>query len=192
MNRLSRRDGLLILIGASCLYTFSAIVDYAVPRSFPAVHLGDPPLHPVGTTPHVLDLGLQRYPPETSLIAHAPGWTLFRHLYMSNGTFFILSSDSQSFPEIRMMISTSLPAENTPENIAQREPTSQEMQFITQDEAQRRWGGNITHGERNRILTVQGNTVRDFITLSFKFDSKHLVSCQRAEAISRSLLPLCC
>lgn len=165
MNRLSRRDGLLILIGASCLYTFSAIIDYAVPRSFPAVPLADPLLHP---TPHGLDLGLHQYPPETSLIAHAPGWTLFRHLYMSNGTFFILSSDPDpqfSFPEIRMMISTGLPAENTPENIAQREPTSQEMQFITPDEAQRRWGGNITHGERNRILTVEGNTVRHFITL---------------------------
>jgi len=191
MNGLSRRDGLLILIGASCLYTFSAVVDYAIPRSFPAVH---PPLHPVGTTPNVVDFGLHQFPPETSLIAHAPGWTLFRHLYMSNGTFFILSSDPQSsFPEIRMMISTGLPAENSPENIAQREPTSQEMQFITPDEAQRRWGGNITHGERNRILTVEGNTVRYFIILFIQnFDSKHLVSCQRAEAISRSLLPLCC
>lgn len=57
------------------------------------------------------------------------------------------------------MISTGLPAENTPENIAQREPTSQEMQFITPDEAKRRWGGNITHGERNRISTVEGNTL---------------------------------
>ena len=166
MNRLSRRDGLLILIGASCLYTFSTILDYAVPRSFSAVH--------VDTTPHVVDLGLHQYPPETSLIAHAPGWTLFHHLYMSNGTFFILSSEPQSsFPEIRMMISTGLPAENTPENIAQREPTSQDMQFITPDEAQRRWGGNITHGERNRILTVEGNTVRYFITISYKILTRY-------------------
>jgi len=93
--------------------------------------------------------------PETSIVAHAPGWTIFRNLYMSSGTLFILSTN-RSFPEIRLMTSTGLTAENTPENIAAREPTSQNMDFITPEAARQRWGG----GDRNRVLSVEGNTVR--------------------------------
>ncbi len=92
--------------------------------------------------------------PHTSIVHHAPGWTLFRNLYMSDGTLFLLSSN-RSFPEFRLMISSSLPAENTPENIALREPTSHHMDYITPSEAQRRWGGETNM----RVWTVEGNTV---------------------------------
>ncbi|KAG6830207.1 hypothetical protein H0H87_008886 [Tephrocybe sp. NHM501043] len=89
----------------------------------------------------------------TSIIAHAPGWTIFRNLYMSNGTLYILALN-QSFPEIRMMISTGTIALNTPENIAAREPTQQDMDFITPEEAHVRWSSDTT-----RVLTVEGNTL---------------------------------
>ena len=92
--------------------------------------------------------------PETSIVAHTPGWTIFRNLYMSSGALFILSTN-HSFPEIRLMTSTGLIAENTPENIAAREPTSQNMDFITPEEARQRWGG-----DRNCVWSVEGNTVR--------------------------------
>lgn len=105
---------------------------------------------------HTLDL--EQDLPHTSIISHAPGWTLFRNLYMSNGTLYILSSN-RSFPEIRMMTSTALEAFNTPENIASREPTAQNMDFITPEEARKRWGGDIDRGEKNRVWSVEGNTV---------------------------------
>lgn len=91
--------------------------------------------------------------PDTSILAHAPGWTLIRNLYMSNGTLYLVAgeSDRSKFPEIRMMASHPLEAFNTPENIAAREPTIFDMAFITPEEAQTRWG--------NRILSVEGNTV---------------------------------
>ncbi|KNZ73606.1 hypothetical protein J132_10742 [Termitomyces sp. J132] len=95
--------------------------------------------------------------PHTSVVAHAPGWTIFRDLYMSNGTLYILSSN-RSFPEIRMMTSTPLPAFNTPENIAAREPNAQQMDFVTPEEAQARWGGKSQLGEINRVLSIEGNT----------------------------------
>jgi hypothetical protein len=78
---------------------------------------------------------------------------------MSNGTLYILSSDQSLFPDIRMMTSTGLPADNTPENLAAREPTAANMDFITPEEAQRRWGGNSIRGEKHRVLSVEGNSV---------------------------------
>ncbi|KAK0476796.1 hypothetical protein IW261DRAFT_1552179 [Armillaria novae-zelandiae] len=91
--------------------------------------------------------------PYTSIIHHAPGWTLFRNLYMSNGTLFLLSSN-RSFPEFRLMISSAIHMVNTPENAALSEPTLQHMNYITPLEAQKRWGGT-----KNRVWTVEGNTL---------------------------------
>ncbi|KAG6908130.1 hypothetical protein DXG01_006099 [Tephrocybe rancida] len=96
--------------------------------------------------------------PRTSVIAHAPGWTIFRNLYMSNGTLYIISSN-QIFPEIRMMISTALPAQATPENIAAREPTAQVMDLLTPEEALARWGGNPETGRKYRVLSIGGSTL---------------------------------
>ncbi|OCH86377.1 hypothetical protein OBBRIDRAFT_890539 [Obba rivulosa] len=97
--------------------------------------------------------------PETTIVAHAPGWTLFRNLYMSNGTLFIVSSEPPSrFPDIRLITSTGLAAENTPENIAARMPTAQDMDFLTPAQARARWGGNPDRWERNRVWSVEGNT----------------------------------
>ena len=97
--------------------------------------------------------------PATELLGHAPGWTLFKNLYMTNGTLFIVAeeSDRKVFPEMRMMTSTGLAAQNTPENIALREPLPENMQFITPKQARERW---ITAESVNRVWTVEGNTVR--------------------------------
>ncbi|KAL6310307.1 hypothetical protein BKA93DRAFT_6846 [Sparassis latifolia] len=97
--------------------------------------------------------------PETTISSHAPGWTLFHNLYMSNGTLYIVSSQpSSAFPDIRLMTSTGLPAENTPENIAARIPTAENMDFLTPAEARSRWGGDSDRWERNRVWSVEGNT----------------------------------
>lgn len=110
--------------------------------------------------------------PQTELLAHAPGWTLFRNLYMSNGTIFIVADQNgrKTFPEIRMMTSTGLEAENTPENIAMREPTDENMRIITPQEAKARWVGVAGDRKRkveNRVWSVEGNTVRGFFYYLF-------------------------
>ncbi|KAG6879350.1 hypothetical protein C0992_003394 [Termitomyces sp. T32_za158] len=102
--------------------------------------------------------------PHTSIIAHAPGWTIFRDLYMSNGTLYILAEEEEEeeeegkdaggragWPAMRMMMSTGLPASTTPENIAAREPTARDMDFITPREAVERW-------DANRVRVIEGNT----------------------------------
>lgn len=97
--------------------------------------------------------------PETTIVAHAPGWTVFRNLYMSNGTLYIISSQhASSFPDIQYITSTGLFAENTPENIAARMPTSKDMDFLTPAQARQRWGGSPDKRERNRVWSVAGNT----------------------------------
>jgi len=97
--------------------------------------------------------------PETSIISHAPGWTVFKDIYMANGTLFIVSSSPSDFPAIRAMTSTGLIALNTPENIAAREPTKQNMDIITPEEAHRYWGADVKRGDKNRVWTVEGNTI---------------------------------
>jgi hypothetical protein len=78
---------------------------------------------------------------------------------MSNGTLYIVTSNRQLIPEMRMITSTGLIALNTPENIAAREPTEKEIQIIDPKDAMLRWGGNTAENERHRISSVVGNTV---------------------------------
>ncbi|KAF8995423.1 hypothetical protein BDQ17DRAFT_1310868 [Cyathus striatus] len=164
---LTRRNAVVVLMIASCLYVLFTIVTYDIEHFLPMVASFRPARYPLSTGSHFketsrrIDFGLVMDIPATSIVAHAPGWTLFRNLYMSNGTIFLVYSETkpESFPAPRMMISTSLPAFNTPENIAQREPTKEVMDFISSEDARRRWGGDHVNGERNRIWSIEGITL---------------------------------
>jgi hypothetical protein len=165
--RIGRRDALLVLIGASATYIFIAL--------FSSANLDiDGPSSDLKTTPNVtnstahqpaqpilaIPLGQMQDLPETAIISHAPGWTVFQNLYMSEGTIYMVSSHPRSyFPNIRLITSTGLAAETTPENIASREPTAKNMDYLSPAEAKRRWGGDIEAGGRNRVWEVEGNTV---------------------------------
>ncbi|KAJ6531795.1 hypothetical protein B0H19DRAFT_966371 [Mycena capillaripes] len=172
-KNVSRRDAVLILFGASCFYIFSAFApvsqnpsivintqsDYAntgqtVTETVVTTTTARPPA-PTKAVP--LDLGLAQNFPETSVVAHAPGWTIFRNLYMSGGALLLLTSDPSQFPEHRLMTSTGLPGNLT--NDPQRIPTPREMAFITPDEAKTKWGGHTASNGRNRVLTVEGTTL---------------------------------
>jgi hypothetical protein len=97
--------------------------------------------------------------PQTELVSHAPGWTIFRNLYMADGTLFIVTSNPESIPSIDLMTSTGLAAFNTPESIAERMPTASDMAVITPEEAHHRWGGQSMM-ELNNVFPVEGSTVR--------------------------------
>ncbi|KDQ21385.1 hypothetical protein BOTBODRAFT_150195 [Botryobasidium botryosum FD-172 SS1] len=89
--------------------------------------------------------------PPTKIKYHAAGWTLFTDIYMSNGTFFIVTDDRSKFPDIRMITSTGLPADSVPGNIEAREPTPENMDFLTPELARRRW--------EDRVWVVEGTTL---------------------------------
>ncbi|KIL60351.1 hypothetical protein M378DRAFT_83855 [Amanita muscaria Koide BX008] len=97
--------------------------------------------------------------PHTSVIAHAPGWTLFKNLYMAGGTLLIVSPSNTSFPKIRMMTSPGYHAENTPENIALREPTTENMDFLTPEQADQRWKIPNTGSTPYRVWSIKGNSI---------------------------------
>ncbi|KAJ7761546.1 hypothetical protein DFH07DRAFT_421165 [Mycena maculata] len=186
-HALTRRDAVLLLLGASIMHLVAVFFPYETapqeilieaardPPGFPAdvpppqVHIRTTTVFEIATTtvaaqpssgPTLLspvDLALEL--PETSIVHHAPGWTLFSNLYMSNDTFYIVSNTPSDYPEIRLMTSTPLEAINNPENIAAREPTRYSMAFLTPFEAQRRWGEDVRSGRKNRVLSVDGNTV---------------------------------
>ncbi|KAG8890646.1 hypothetical protein FRB98_006149 [Tulasnella sp. 332] len=81
--------------------------------------------------------------PITKLIRHAPGWTTFENLYMSNGTLYIITPNASDWPRLRYMISVPMIALNNPENIAAREPTPDLISFITPADAENLWGDRV-------------------------------------------------
>jgi hypothetical protein len=115
----------------------------------PSQQRNPPPQSPTPNLEHEI--------PPTELVSHAPGWTIFRNLYMADGTLFIVTSNPESFPTIDLMTSTGHPALSTPESIAERRPTDLGMAVITPQEAHRRWGGQSK--DLNNIFPVEGSTV---------------------------------
>ncbi|KAG8213989.1 hypothetical protein J3R82DRAFT_10739 [Butyriboletus roseoflavus] len=184
IRTLSRRDAVFLLVGAFSMHLFTAMASLAshsiiITAAFPekakdelAVHEYPPQndhqiselLYPIpssasgeqSTTFRNMDLSSLSLLPETTIVEHVPGWTLFRDIYMANGTLLILTSSPSVFPDTRLMISTGLPSENNLENIALREPTSRDMDIVTPDEALQRWGN---HSSTRRVWSVEGNTL---------------------------------
>ena len=129
----------------------------------------------------------------TKILAHAPGWTIFRNLYMSNGTLYIVRDDPlndeegdfvalDQWPLVRMMTSTGLPGYATEESIREREPTDRDMAFITPAEAASRWGENV--------YTVSGTSVRTHLSMYLPPQNslQSIVAVQRSTPIPQSLL----
>ena len=174
LRSITRRDAFLILFGAASMQVWTFLFNLALdnpmvistdltPDLSTATTTAPSPTPTVSSEKNILVDPLAGPPtalsslPHTSIAAHAPGWTLFRDLYMSNGTLLIVSPSKEDFPEIRMMSSTGLSAENTPENIALREPTKETMDFLTPERAHQRWGSEDE--SVYRVLSVKGNTV---------------------------------
>jgi hypothetical protein len=184
IRNISPRDAILILLGAASMHLCSSFLPrfhespsitfnthlssqeplHNIPRPVPTVldswHPPQPPSRKPPSPPSPLPIpDLEREIPETELVSHAPGWTIFRNLYMAHGTLFVVTSNPKSFPSIDLVTSTGLPASNTPESIAERMPTDRDMSIITPQEAHQRWGSQSLT-ELNSIFPVEGSTVR--------------------------------
>ncbi|KAF7965747.1 hypothetical protein HWV62_42026 [Athelia sp. TMB] len=186
---LSRRDTVLIFLGAISMQLLGAVLPSNttnIPANHPDFRTKDalnaradyellhtpqpitvtreirimatPSSIPVAPIP--TPVGVMGTLPETTVISHAPGWTLFKDVYMAGGTLFVVSSEPQSsFADPRYMISNPMIALNTPENIAAREPTESNICWLSPTIAKKWWGGDVKAGERNRIWSVEGGTV---------------------------------
>jgi hypothetical protein len=187
IRALSRRDAVLILIGALSTHFITTMApltsqSVVITAGF-RQHLSNEPVvdeHPPQndhdisallvpilpeltggseeqvTTFRNSDLSKLSSLPETTIVEHVPGWTLFRDIYMANGTLLILTSSPSSLPDTRYMTSTGLPSKNTPEDMALREPTPWNMDIVSPGEALQRWGNTSS---TRRVWSVEGNTV---------------------------------
>ena len=178
-RNISTRDAIFILLGAASMHIYSSFLPHLlgnssidfnthlVPKEPPAPTVLDSwhPPQPCSLLPQSPAPNLEHEIPQTELVNHAPGWTIFRNIYMANGTLFIVTSNPESFPSIDFMTSTGLPAFATPESIAERMPTDHDMAVITPQEAHQRWGAQSTTG-LNNVFPVEGSTVCPLTPLS--------------------------
>ncbi|KAI5115650.1 hypothetical protein M0805_002772 [Coniferiporia weirii] len=78
--------------------------------------------------------------PESEIIAHVPGWTIFDRLYALNGTLFVVTSTPHTVPERYLMTSSGIEVLHGEENKLARLPTDKDMRIVSPDEAQRLFG----------------------------------------------------
>jgi hypothetical protein len=78
----------------------------------------------------------------------ALGWTIFKNLYQHNSTFLILTSRPSDFPSIRHITSSGAPMGNTPDEIAAREPTENDMRLISPVQARELFGWDLDTAEQ--------------------------------------------
>ncbi|KAK8850528.1 hypothetical protein IAR55_004446 [Kwoniella newhampshirensis] len=114
----------------------------------------------------------------TILRGHAPGWTLFDRLYIFNGSFYIVTDDKQDWPDLRMMTSTGLPANDEPGNSEAREPKGDEIIFITPFEAMKLWGPRVYKMDGMTFLFNDGQ----FIDHYYHFAAELLLGTWRTYA----------
>ncbi|WVQ85943.1 hypothetical protein IAT38_008111 [Cryptococcus sp. DSM 104549] len=112
----------------------------------------------------------------TVLKGHAPGWTLFEKLYIYNGSFFVVTDDKEDWPELRLMTSTGLPANNEPGNSEAREPNGDEIIYITPTEAAKLWGPRVYRMDGTTFLFNDGQ----FIDHYYHFAAELLLGAWRA------------
>jgi hypothetical protein len=73
--------------------------------------------------------------PETKIVAHVPGWTIFDKLYMLNGTLYIVTDEPSKIPDRSVMTSIGVPIEPGAVEQAKRVPTDKELQIISPRQA---------------------------------------------------------
>jgi len=99
--------------------------------------------------------------PETTLVAHVPGWTILDKMYFLNGTIYIVTDQPDEMPDRSHMISTAVNIANGPAAEAQRIPGDKEMRIISTAEAARLFGADA---ERIDGVTWYANDPKQFVT----------------------------
>jgi len=129
--------------------------------------------------------------PETSILAHAPGWTVFDRLYMLNGTLYVVLSDPSSAPDRRMMTSSGYEIWNPPEEVAKREPTDKHMRIITPKEAAEIFGDEAGTGTATNVqgVTFLVNDPPQFIQHYYHFSAELLFGLWRTYSSLDPLIP---
>ncbi|KAF9454843.1 hypothetical protein P691DRAFT_716768 [Macrolepiota fuliginosa MF-IS2] len=118
---------------------------------------GQPPRHPIFTkdslsnSSHTLQTELptriqtrlswgKDSVPQTKLVAHVPGWTVFDRLYILNGIVYIVADDLTSLPDVSFVLSKGIFIEPGQEAEETRLPTDNDIRIISTEEARKLFG----------------------------------------------------
>jgi hypothetical protein len=179
----TRRELLLVIILFIALLTFSSrYISYNTvsPVDLSSVWNDVPPtpkIDGIPTLPSDTRLSWRTSKvPRTKIIAHVPGesvsfdidinlliigsfqgWTIMDRMYIFNGTVFLVSDEPEIFPDRKYITSSGINVENSPELVAARLPTDNDMRIISTSTARSLFGTGA-----NR---VQGVAVRTFTSL---------------------------
>ncbi|KAH8818877.1 hypothetical protein DL96DRAFT_1534369 [Flagelloscypha sp. PMI_526] len=79
-------------------------------------------------------------PPETNVIAHAPGWTIFDRLYVFKGVVYVITTNKESVPDTSAMYSKALKIFPGKEAEDERLPDDNDIRIVTPAEAKQIFG----------------------------------------------------
>ncbi|KAI0825949.1 hypothetical protein BC629DRAFT_1277031 [Irpex lacteus] len=99
--------------------------------------------------------------PETEIVTHVPGWTMFDKLYFKNGTFYIVTDDPTDVPPLKLIISSGIFLTSGPTDELKRLPTDKDMRVIDTSEAKKIFGDRA---QRLDGVTWLANDPKQFIT----------------------------
>ncbi|KAK0449277.1 hypothetical protein EV421DRAFT_2032523 [Armillaria borealis] len=99
--------------------------------------------------------------PQTQLVSHVPGWTIFDKLYLYKGTLYVVCDDPQNIPDVSKFYSKGLRIYNGKEAEDSRLPTNEDIQIISSKEAKALFGtvAQVING-----VTFLINDPQQFIT----------------------------
>ncbi|KAG1794183.1 uncharacterized protein HD556DRAFT_1371462 [Suillus plorans] len=80
--------------------------------------------------------------PNTRVVSHVPGWTIFDNLFVLNGTVFVVTDFPSSIPDRLTITSTAVDIFNGEDAVNSRTPGDREMQIISTSQAQRLFGSS--------------------------------------------------
>ncbi|KAG6845116.1 hypothetical protein H0H87_000543 [Tephrocybe sp. NHM501043] len=146
----TRREIILVAL----LYFFIRLITHK--SDAPTVHTVPNPLHGSHTSSHhfVNASALRPEPqyldahltwgsssvPQTRVLSHAPGWTVFDRLYIFKGVVYIVSDEPSMVPNVTHIYSKGFFIENGAEAVASRVPTDEDIRVISTKEAKTLFG----------------------------------------------------
>ncbi|KAG1716205.1 hypothetical protein ID866_945 [Astraeus odoratus] len=107
--------------------------------------------------------------PQTNVVDHAPGWTIFDNLYVVNGTVYVVNDDPDAVPPRERITSAGIRVEPGDATFASRLPTDREMRIISTEEAKGLLG---TSAEVIDGVTWLVNDPPQFITHYYHFSAE--------------------
>ncbi|KAF5338912.1 hypothetical protein D9611_008684 [Ephemerocybe angulata] len=78
--------------------------------------------------------------PQTKIVSHVPGWTIFDRLYFYKGVVYIVSDEAATIPDVQFIYSKGIWVDPGAKAEESRSPTDEDIRVINSQEARRLFG----------------------------------------------------